>query len=243
MTMMTTAKTLISTIKSYIHSAWDVLMPRTCPACRHALSPGEPYVCRKCLDNLPRTLFETRQFNSMEQLFAGKTPIYRATAYFYYRKRSPYTNIILDTKYRNSPRLGEWFGAYVASQILSSGFFQGIHCIIPVPMHSSKLHKRGYNQADYIAQGISRVTGIPIAHNVVAVMPHDTQTRKSIYDRWKNTQGLFDAVNTQELENKHVLLVDDVVTTGATLLSCAKTIEAVPGIKVSLMTLASAVLD
>ena len=209
MTMMTTAKTLISTIKSYIHSAWDVLMPRTCPVCRHALSPGEPYVCRKCLDNLPRTLFETRQFNSMEQLFAGKTPIYRA----------------------------------MASQILSSGFFQGIHCIIPVPMHSSKLHKRGYNQADYIAQGISRVTGIPIAHNVVAVMPHDTQTRKSIYDRWKNTQGLFDAVNTTELENKHVLLVDDVVTTGATLLSCAKTIEAVPGIKVSLMTLASAVLD
>ena len=110
-------------------------------------------------------------------------------------------------------------------------------------MHSSKLHKRGYNQADYIAQGISRVTGIPIAHNVVAVMPHDTQTRKSIYDRWKNTQGLFDTVNTRELENKHVLLVDDVVTTGATLLSCAKTIEAVPGIKVSLMTLASAVLD
>ena len=110
-------------------------------------------------------------------------------------------------------------------------------------MHASKLAKRGYNQAEYIALGISQATGIPIAHNVAAVLPHDTQTRKSIYDRWKNTQGLFAAVDTSMIENKHVLLVDDVVTTGATLLSCAKAIENVPGIKISLMTLASAILD
>ena len=240
---MPTATTLISTIKRLVRSTCDVLMPRTCPVCRNALSAVEPFVCQHCLDLLQRTIFETRKFNPMEQLFAGKTPIVRATGFFYYRKRSPYTNIIIDTKYHNSPRLGQWFAHYAADSIKSSHFFDGIDCIIPVPMHASKLAKRGYNQAEYIALGISQATGIPIAHNVAAVLPHDTQTRKSIYDRWKNTQGLFAAVDTSMIENKHVLLVDDVVTTGATLLSCAKAIENVPGIKISLMTLASAILD
>ena len=110
-------------------------------------------------------------------------------------------------------------------------------------MHHHKQASRGYNQAEYIAQGISEVTGIPLANNIIATKPHDTQTQKTILERWENTQGLYAAVHPEQLIGKHVLIVDDVVTTGATMLACAKAIENINGIKISLMSLAVAKLD
>lgn len=239
------AKTM--NIATNISRLWQgivsVIWPRCCSVCRRPLAATEPYVCEQCLSGLPLTLFAGRNFHIMDHLFAGKTLIDRSVALFYYQKRSPYTNIILDTKYRNMPQQGQWFGAYAARKIAPTNFFHGIDLIIPVPMHRNKRAKRGYNQAEYIAKGISEVTGLPIWHNIVAAKPHATQTHKSMYDRWLNAQGLFSAVNAEQLEGKHVLIVDDVVTTGATLISCAKTIENVPGIKISIMTLAASKLD
>ncbi len=235
--------TLTTNIKQLFQAFADVLMPRTCPVCNCVLSSSEPFVCRKCLQGLPTTLFERRQFNAMEQLFAGKTPIERAWGHFYYQKSSPYTKIIINTKYHNMPKMGTWFGHYTATIAAKHGCFDGIDLIIPVPMHHDKLASRGYNQADYIAKGISQASGIPIGHNIAAIKPHNTQTRKTILERWHNTQGLFSAVCPDELIGKHVLIVDDVVTTGATMLACAKAIENIADIKISLMSLAVSKLD
>ncbi len=228
-----------------VSAALDVLLPRTCPVCGATLGGDEPYLCRSCLMRLPRTHYEEIDFNVMEQHFAGKTPIERASAYFYYEKRDPYAAILHDIKYRHMPDMGRWLARRAARDMAPSGMWDGIDYLIPVPLHAAKLAKRGYNQSDYLAQGLSDVTGIPIYAAIEAVKPHATQTHKGAYERYLNSQGLYAAIPEaqQELQGKWVVLVDDVITTGATLLTCAEAIAHIPGIKVSVFTLAAARLQ
>jgi ComF family protein len=232
-------------IKAMLQSALDVLLPRNCAVCGRPLDSDEPYVCRECMMKLPRTHLDKVDFNVMEQLFAGKTPIERATGFFYYEKGNNYASILHDIKYHNMPKMGQWIAAVAATEIKESGFFDGIDCIIPVPLHISKIAKRGYNQSDYIARGISSVTGAPVSHAIIAEKPHATQTHKGMFERQQNTQGLYYPSRhaERELAGKHVLIVDDVVTTGSTLLACAESIADIEGVKISLMTLAVARLE
>ena len=222
----------------------DLLIPRYCPVCGKPLAAHERDVCTKCLAHLPRTQLHRRHFNVMEQLFAGKTPIERATGYFWYERANRYSQILQSIKYRNKPGMGTRLAKQFALEIAPDGFFAGIDAIIPIPLHSSKLAQRGYNQSEYIARGISQATRIPVMNVVTAAMPHATQTRKGNYARYLNVRGIFSLKDPESLQGKHVLLVDDVVTTGATLLSCAEMLNAeVQGIKISLATLAVARLD
>ncbi|MEG1539485.1 MAG: ComF family protein [Muribaculaceae bacterium] len=220
----------------------DQLLPRTCPVCGDALNYQEKYVCIKCMLDLPQTHLHEREFNTMEQLFAGKTPIERAAGYFFYTKESPYSTLIHDIKYRNRPKMGQWLASEYAREIKNTGFFDGIDMIIPVPLHKTKIAKRGYNQSQYIAQGISEITGIPVVNAIIATKSHETQTHKGIHERWLNTQNLYSQNDMINLEGKHVIIIDDVITTGATLLACAKSIDNTPGIKISLLSLAVAQL-
>ncbi len=231
---------------SHIVSAvTDVLLPRVCPVCGATLGGDEPYLCRSCLMQLPRTHYESIDFNVMEQHFAGKTPIERAVAYFYYEKQDPYAAIVHDIKYRNMPAMGRWLARQAARDMATSGVWNGVDYLVPVPLHAFKLAKRGYNQSDYLAQGLSDYTGIAIYEAIEAVKPHATLTRKGAYDRYRSTQGLYAAIPEagRELKGKWVMIVDDVVTTGATLLTCAETLAHIPGIKISLFTLAAARLQ
>lgn len=222
----------------------DILLPRTCPVCGKVLPSHERYVCQSCMLNLPRTHLHEHKFNTMEQLFAGKTPIERTTGYFFYEKDNRYASILHRLKYYNNPKLGEWMAHHFATELSDSDFFDGIDAIIPIPLHFTKFASRGYNQSEYIARGISSVIGKPVIRAVVATRPHDTQTRKGVHERMLNTQGIFDAPHPEQLNGKHVLIVDDVVTTGATLLSCAEMLNAkVSDIKISLATLAVAHLS
>ncbi len=232
-------------MKEMISAVADVFLPRTCPVCGQALAADERYLCRKCLMHLPRTRFEEIRFNVMEQLFAGKVPIERASAYFFYEKQSPYAEILHDIKYHNMPHMARWIACRAARHMEASGVWQGIDYLIPVPLHIARLAKRGYNQSDCIAQGISDHTGVPICEALQAVKPHSSQTRKGMFDRFVATQGLYAAIDEafQELQGKHVMLIDDVVTTGATLLACAECLTPIPGIKISLFTLAAARID
>ena len=229
------------TIKQWLGAAADVALPRICPVCGQSLDSDEKWLCRKCLAELPRTRYEEADFNTMEQHFAGKVPIERATAYFFYEKGAPYSNILHDIKYRSTPLMGRWLTARAVSDMASSHFFDGIDMVTAVPLHRSKLAKRGYNQSEYLALGIADALGIPYVEALKAVRPHSTQTHKGALERWQNIQGNYELrADAAVLTGKLILLVDDVVTTGSTLTVCASLLKQIPGTTISLFTLAAA---
>lgn len=232
------------TIREWLEAAADVAMPRNCPVCGQTLDCDEQWLCRKCLAGLPRTRYEDVEFNTMEQHFAGKVPIERATAYFFYEKGSPYASILHDIKYHSTPRMGQWLTARAVKDMESSHFFEGIDVVTAVPLHRSKLAHRGYNQSEYLARGIAEALGIPYVELLKAVRPHSTQTHKGAMERWQNIQGNYVLKNEADQQaGKHILLVDDVITTGSTLTVCASELKKIPGARISLFTLAAARLE
>ena len=232
------------TIKQWLSAAADVAMPRVCPVCGKALDNDEQWLCRKCLAALPRTRYEETDFNTMEQHFAGKVPIERATAYFFYEKGSPYASILHDIKYHSLPKMGYWLASRAVTEMAGSHFFEGIDVVTAVPLHRSKLAHRGYNQSEYLARGIADRLGIPYVETLNAVKPHSTQTHKGALERWQNIQGNYALKNdASHLSGKHILLVDDVITTGSTLTVCASLLKSIPGATISLFTLAAARLE
>lgn len=236
---------MLKTIKQWLGAAADVVMPRVCPVCGQALDGDEAWLCRKCLAQLPRTRYEEVNFNTMEQHFAGKVPIERATAYFFYEKGSPFASILHDIKYHGVPKMGRWLTARAVRDMQGSRFFDDIDVVTAVPLHRSKLAHRGYNQSEYLARGITDALGIPYVELLKALRPHATQTHKGALERWQNIQGNY-ALNDKTfrlMDGKHILLVDDVVTTGSTLTVCATLLRQIPGVKVSVFTLAAARLE
>ena len=232
------------TIKQWLSAAADVAMPRVCPVCGKALDNDEQWLCRKCLAALPRTRYEETDFNTMEQHFAGKVPIERATAYFFYEKGSPYASILHDIKYHSLPKMGYWLASRAVTEMAGSHFFEGIDVVTAVPLHRSKLAHRGYNQSEHLARGIADRLGIPYVEALNAVKPHSTQTNKGALERWQNIQGNYALKNdASHLSGKHILLVDDVITTGSTLTVCASLLKSIPGATISLFTLAAARLE
>ena len=204
--------------------------------CNELLSPQERDICLDCMSKLPK--IEKLHLEEIEKVFWGKVEIERATSYIYYHKNSPYNNVIHYLKYKNRPEPGERLAFIAAKEIAETGFFDGIDAIVPLPLSKKKLKERGYNQCDYIAAGISRATGIPVLKGaVVRTTANETQTHKNRDERWKNVEGIFALDRPQDIEGKHVLLVDDILTTGATLASCAKTIQAGCNCRISVFTL------
>ena len=204
--------------------------------CDELLSPQERDICLDCMSKLPK--IEKLHLEEIEKVFWGKVEIERATSYIYYHKNSPYNNIIHYLKYKNRPEPGERLAFIAAKEIAETGFFDGIDAIVPLPLSKKKLKERGYNQCDYIAAGISRATGIPVLKGaVVRTTANETQTHKNRDERWKNVEGIFALDRPQDIEGKHVLLLDDILTTGATLASCAKTIQADCNCRISVFTL------
>lgn len=233
-------------IKDLLTSAASVFLPRNCSVCGKPLAIDEKFLCRQCLMNMPRTHYEDMPFNPFDQLMAGKVPVERCASYFFYHKSDPYASILHDTKYRNMPTLGRWLTERATREMLPSHFFDDIDAIVPVPLHYTKLASRGYNQSQFLAEGISRVIGIPVIKALKALHEHSTQTHKDAAERMMNTQGMFAASkrHCKELDGKHLLIVDDVVTTGSTLLACATALKtAIPTAKLSLFTLAAAQLE
>ena len=231
-------------VRQWLHAATDVVMPRLCPVCGKALDGDERWLCRNCIAALPPTRYEEVDFNTMEQHFAGKVPIERATAYFFYEKGSPYASILHDIKYHGTPRMGQWLAGRAVKEMQASHFFEGIDVVTAVPLHRSKLAKRGYNQSEYLGKGIAMALDVPYVELLKAVRPHSTQTHKGALERWQNIQGNYALKRKADLmAGKHILLVDDVITTGSTLTVCAAQLLAIPGVKVSVFTLAAARLE
>ncbi len=212
--------------------------PRLCPACSRVLYGNEKILCLKCTCELPRTNFHLDPGNEVAKLFWGRAMIQHAASFFYYQKGSRYQNIIHAMKYGNRQQLGVDLGRWYGLELRDSPFARA-DLIHPVPLHRSKKRARGYNQSERIALGISEALGIPMATDLIErAVNTDTQTRKSKYERWSNVEGIFRVADPGRLREKHVLLVDDVVTTGSTLEACAAPVLALGDTRVSLLTLA-----
>lgn len=215
----------------------DFIFPRQCLMCGCRLSTTEKHLCVSCLRMLPRTHYHLCKHSPIEMFFWGKLPIERATSFLYYdgiRTR----DIIYSMKYHHAPETGRYVSEIFAAEIKDCGFFNGIDCIIPVPLSRQRQWKRGYNQSEWIARGISRQTGIPVWKDVVKrVVDNQTQTALMHYERWDNVEDIFRLVRPERIHGKHVLLVDDVMTTGATISSCAKELTKAKDVKISIATL------
>lgn len=227
--------------KLWIYSLFRLFVPRRCAVCDSCLDDGEEAWCLRCDIDLPRTGYHLREDNPMERALWGKMPLGRASAYFYYRRKGDYARLLHLLKYHGRKDLGETIGRKMAAELALSGFFRGIDLLLPVPLHPNKQRRRGYNQSEYIARGISQVTGLPIdISSLVRNKDTESQTRKTAAQRQDNVAGIFSLRSSASLAGKHILLIDDVFTTGATVTACADALQAVEGLTVSVLTLACA---
>lgn len=226
-------------MKLFSHIA-DFLFPAECHVCGSPLAPHERFACTHCLDSLPRTGYHRSSPNPMEEKFAGIFPFERATGHFFYTRDSAISTLVQDMKYRHFPDIGNLLGSLAASDLFATGFFSEIDAIVPVPMHFFKQAIRGYNQTHHISAGISEAAGIPVVQALKASRPHRTQTSLSREERLSNTSRLFTAVDPEGIKGKHLLLVDDICTTGATLTAAAEALWKASPASLSLFAIAIA---
>ena len=221
----------------WISDLIDLIFPRHCCVCGETLSRQERDICLNCLYTLPK--IEPHHKKEIEQIFWGKIDIERAASFMYYRKGSPYNALMHKLKYKDAPEVGTRLAEMAAKELMDSGFFNGITRIVPLPLSKKKLRKRGYNQSEYIAMGLSNITGISVDTSLVKRdIANETQTHKNRDERWENVKDIFSVNGNFSLEDEHVLLVDDILTTGATICSCAATLQKECGCKISIFTLA-----
>lgn len=224
---------------SFWSSLLDLISPRTCVVCGQRLSVSEETICSKCNLHLPRTGFQQDPYeNIMAKMFWGQIPIERATALFYYEPHAETANILYEMKYKNHPEIGEVMGRLMARELQMSNFFEGIDGIIPVPLAKKRQRQRGYNQSHELAKGISEITGLPIYNKVVRrTVFEGSQTSLGRWERNENVEQVFELKDAPTIQGKHLLLVDDVVTTGATIIACAKELCKAGGVRINVLSL------
>jgi len=225
-------------LKHYLQGLIGLFYPRLCAVCGNALYLNEEVLCLKCYAGLPRTGFHTDVENEVARLFWGRIPVMQATAFIVFNKDSHYSSILHELKYKGQRHIGMEMGRLFGLELRGSPFAE-TDLIHPVPLHPGKLQKRGYNQSELIAKGLSSVLQVPVMTGlVIRTLETGTQTRKSRYERWENVRGTFQVARPELLLNKHVLLVDDVITTGATIEACAESLLSISGVSVSIASLA-----
>ncbi|MDE6650265.1 MAG: ComF family protein [Muribaculaceae bacterium] len=225
-------------MKGLLRDIADFFLPRTCHLCGCTLRDSETTFCVRCIETLPRSLYHLMPMNPMERRFAGVVPFVRATGHFIYSRNSELASAVHDMKYRQFPSVGKRLGEIVGEELMMVGFFSGADSILAVPMHWWKKAKRGYNQVDCIAQGLSDATGLPVLDAIEAVKPHKTQTSMTLEQRHANLAGSFRVKNPAALAGRGVVLVDDVCTTGATLRALAEVIASqVPDSRLYILSL------
>ena len=219
----------------------NLLFPLLCNACGEHLHYGEKEICSHCLYDLPYTDFHLHAHNPVAQQFWARVPCNAAMAMLYFKKGNKVQNLMHSLKYKGKTDLGRILGNLMGEKLRSSKAYEGIDVIIPVPLHAKKEKLRGYNQSLFIANGIAEVLGIPVKNaNLLRRKATASQTKKSRYTRYENMESVFEVWQPEELKDKHILLIDDVITTGATLEACSNALLNVGIKKLSIATLAFA---
>ena len=219
----------------------NLVYPNICLICSESLLRSENCICQSCVSNIPRTNLHRIKDNAIENKFLGKVKIESGTAFFYFTKGSPFQKILHELKYRGNRNVGKVLGMYAAADLCEDNYFADVDMIIPVPLHPKKLKKRGYNQSEYIAQGMSQILQKPLETKLLYRSQNtETQTKKGVFERFQNTEGVFETKQNEKLVGKHILLVDDVLTTGSTLEAASQALLSMESVKVSVFTLAMA---
>ncbi|WP_199327769.1 ComF family protein [Dysgonomonas sp. HGC4] len=229
-------------VKTILNHFFELFSPRLCVCCEERLVSSEKFICLNCLHKLPKTNHLTSADNKLEVFFAGRFPFVRIVSFAYFVKGGDIQKIIHEIKYKNNPHLAVYVGEICGREILKSSYFEDVDFIVPIPLHKNRLKTRGYNQALMLANGISKQTNIPVnTDNLIRIIDNPSQTKNSKFERWKNTEGIFGIKDEDQFKDKHILLIDDVITTGSTLEVCAKLITSCPEAKISIFTVGFAV--
>ncbi len=222
-----------------IKEIFNIFYPEICVCCKNQLTTNEKTICITCRHDLPVTNFTDEKDNLVEKIFYGRVPIQEATSLFYFLKKGKVQQLIHELKYNKQQQVGTFIGEWLSEEILESERFKTIDCIIPVPLHKKKQKQRGYNQVITFGQSLSQKLNIPFYENVLTkTTSTTTQTKKLRFDRWKNAEHLFKIENIELIENKHVLIIDDIITTGATLEACILSIKNAKNITISIAAMA-----
>ena len=215
-----------------------LIFPHLCEGCGSPYLSEKEYLCTYCYSELPETIFFASENNPAEKLFIGRLMIEMAGAQFYYTRNSLMRKLMHEFKYKGHISLGKYLGCLMAYSISNSKRFSEIDLIIPVPLHKKKQSKRGYNQAEVLAASISMILKKPLLTNVIIKQSNtQSQTRKNRIERWNNAEGSYVVLDATLLDNKHILLVDDVITTGATIEACGRVIKKSSNCKLSIAAL------
>lgn len=228
-------------LRTYLSDFVSLIFPQLCAACDASLVAGEDIICTDCRYSLPLTNFHQQPDNIVAQQFWGKLNIEAAYALYYFNKGGKVQNLVHHLKYNGMHRIGNVLGEIAGKQLKQNLTFSAVDYVVPVPLHKKRIKERGYNQSAHFAEGIAKALGCQCEiNNLVRKVATKTQTHKSRFARFENMKDVFDVVSPETLAGKHVLLVDDIVTTGSTLEACGMELLKVPGLKLSIATIAYA---
>jgi ComF family protein len=215
--------------------------PRCCLGCQKTLLQDENRLCLHCFTHLPETNYHLFQDNPINYMFLGRVKVELAAALLFYKKGNMTQHILHHFKYKGDKEIGEILGYYYGQKLQQAEPYKAIDLILPIPLHPKKEQKRGYNQSEWLAKGLSHAMQIPYYNNILIRSTFtDTQTKKSRFSRWTNVKEVFQVIQPDILQHKHILLCDDVLTTGATMEAAITKLIEVKGVKVSVVGLALA---
>ena len=224
-------------LKEVKESLLQLIFPHVCSGCGSDLLSVESTLCLRCIDALPETDFEKKTDNPVEKMFWGRLTLESAASSYYFTKESLMQHLMHQFKYKNNKDLGLQLGRMMGYQLMHSERFAA-DALIPLPLFPDKEKKRGYNQSVLLCEGIAESLKVPVWNDVIIRPAHtETQTKKGRIERWKNMEGKFFLTNSEKIEGKHLLLIDDVVTTGATLEACGNELLKAGSVRLSIATL------
>ena len=216
-----------------------IFYPDLCVNCENQLEKNENTICTFCRHDLPLTNFTNYSENKIAQTFYGRIIIEKANTLLFYRKKGITKKLIHELKYKGNEEIGSFFGNWLGEILKQNNEFSDINLIVPVPLHPKKRKQRGYNQVSKFGEKLSYHLKKPFLENVLLrTSTSKTQTFKARFERFNNNDTKFQSNNTSSFKNKHILLIDDVITTGATIESCAKELQKTEGVKISILTMA-----
>jgi ComF family protein len=226
-------------LKNALHPLLHLFIPHHCAGCGSDIMSREQVLCMHCINRLPVTGFHDHADNPIEKIFWGRMPVAGAASYLYFSKDSLLQHIVHELKYKGNKELGLFMGRKMGEVLLQTHRFNDIGVLVPLPLFKARERKRGYNQALILCMGMAEVLSLPVLGDVIRRhTSSETQTNKNRINRWLNMQGKFELKQPDAIAGKHILLVDDVITTGATLEACGQELLTAPDSRLSIMTMA-----